>query len=157
MAKEIERKFLIVSDKYKDLAIARHDIAQGYLCTDPTATVRVRIRDDRAFLTVKGLTTGVVRDEWEYEIPVADARGMLECCRGRVLSKTRWLVPARVEGCEGALWEVDEFHGKLSGLVVAEIELPDACTPFVKPDFVGTEVSGDPRYYNSSLVEASAD
>lgn len=155
MAKEIERKFLVVNDSYKSEAIASHDIAQGYLSTNPEATVRVRIRDDRAFLTVKGITVGAVRDEWEYEIPVTDARGMLDCCGNAVLSKTRMLVPAQVEGCPDAKWEVDVFHGKLAGLVVAEIELPNPDTPLMLPSFVGKEVTGDVRYYNSSLVEAS--
>lgn len=154
MAKEIERKFLVLNDSYESQAVASYEIAQGYLSTAPEATVRVRIRGDRAFLTVKGITVGAVRDEWEYEIPIGDARAMLECCGARILSKTRFIVPAQVPGCPDAVWEVDQFHGKLQGLVVAEIELPDADMPVRIPGFIGEEVTGDKRYYNSSLAEA---
>lgn len=114
---------------------------------DPRATVRVRIAGDRAFLTVKGVNDGAVRDEWEYGIPLGDARQIVaRCASGAIIEKTRWLVDFG-----GFRWEVDEFHGDNSGLVVAEIELPSADTPFDLPPFVGKEVTGDPRYYNSSL------
>ena len=152
MAKEIERKFLVVSNSYKQLAVRGYEISQGYLSSDPQATVRVRIKDDRGFLTVKGITVGAERDEWEYEIPVDDARQMLALCGTRVLSKTRWIIPAEVEGSDDAAWEVDQFHGALEGLTVAEIELPSADLNVSLPTFIGSEVTGDVRYYNSSLV-----
>lgn len=147
MAKEIERKYLVKSDEYKQMANGMRQMVQGYLNRDPRATVRVRICGDKAYLTVKGLNDGAVRDEWEYDIPVGDARQMLErCANGSVIEKTRWLVDYK-----GFRWEVDEFGGSHTGLVVAEIELPDVETGFELPPFVGEEVTGDVRYYNSSL------
>lgn len=148
MSKEIERKYLVTDDSYRAAAIEIHRITQGYLSRDIDATVRIRVMDDRAFITVKGRNSGVVRDEWEYPIPPQDAIEMLErCAKGTVISKTRYIVPAT-----GNLrWEIDEFHGKHSGLVVAEIELPDQDMMFELPGFIGEEVSGNPSYYNSSL------
>lgn len=147
MAKEIEHKFLVKSDNYRLMANAAHRIAQGYISRRPEGTVRVRILDDRAFLTVKGKNDGLVRDEWEYEIPLADAAEMLDrTCEGKSLEKTRYIVDY-----EGFIWEVDEFHGAREGLVVAEVEVPSADTVFPLPPFVGEEVTGDPAYYNSNL------
>lgn len=147
MAKEIERKFLVTDSSYRDMASAERHIVQGYLSRDPRATVRVRIADGRAWLTVKGRNDGAVRDEWEYEIPVSDARDMLgRCAAGRVIEKTRYIVDYG-----GRSWEVDEFGGELSGLTVAEIELDSADEQPELPPFVGDEVTGDPRYYNSAL------
>lgn len=150
MGKEIERKFLVINENYRSQSTAAYDIMQGYISTDPCRTVRVRIKGDRAFITVKGITEGCKRDEWEYEIPLVDAREMLErLCGTSVLSKTRYIVP-----CGLLNWEVDEFHGLHEGLVVAEVELPDAGSDIGPlPDFVGREVTGDTRYYNSSLVQ----
>lgn len=151
MAKEIERKYLVLSQKYKNVATDAIPIAQGYISTSPERTVRVRLKGDRGFITVKGLTSGCERNEWEYEIPVADAREML-ClvCDEAVLSKTRYIVPY----CDGLVWEVDEFHGRLEGLVIAEVELPTAdCSLPQLPEFIGREVTGDERYYNSSLAD----
>ena len=148
MAKEIERKFLVVGDSYKALATMSDEIAQGYLSTEPDRTVRVRIKGGKAFVTVKTRNQGITRNEWEYEIPVADACEMLGCC-GTVLRKTRHYVPAG----EGLTWEVDEFHNPQPGLTVAEIELPSEDTPFAIPSFIGKEVSGAPAYYNSSLAK----
>lgn len=146
MAKEIERKFLVVDSTYRELATGSCGMAQGYLSTDVDATVRVRISGDKSWITVKSRNKGAVRDEWEYEIPVDDAWQMLAICKGKVIEKTRYYVP------DGELtWEVDEFHGVHAGLVVAEIELPDAGYPISLPTFVGDEVTGDPRYYNSIL------
>lgn len=146
MAKEIERKFLVVDDCYK-LSGRSVEIEQAYLSDNPDATVRVRIYGTKAFLTVKSRNEGLTRDEWEYEIPVEDARNMmLRCdCRGHI-SKTRY-----VDG----RWEIDEFHGRLDGLVVAEIELTDADEAVTLPSYIGKEVSGDSRYYNSVLANAA--
>lgn len=148
MAKEIERKFLVDNDSYKSVAVRRHEIAQGYISRRKEGTVRVRIRDGEAFLTVKGVTRGVSRSEWEYPVPASDAREMLaEVCEGGVLEKTRWIVEHG-----GYTWEVDEFHGPLAPLTVAEVELPSADTNPPLPPFVGKEVSDDPAYFNSSLI-----
>ena len=153
MGKEIERKFLVSSDAYRTLATESHTIRQGYLSVNPDATVRVRILDDRAFLTVKSRNKGAERGEWEYEIPLADGRELLALCTGSaILEKVRYIVPARPDGFR---WEVDEFGGAKAGLVVAEIELPDAATPFEIPDFIGREVTGQPEYYNSSLASSA--
>lgn len=147
MAKEIERKFLVTSDEYRGMSTEHHVIEQAYLSRDVRATVRVRIIGEKAFLTVKGRNEGAVRDEWEYEIPVEDARGMIErCSDGRIIVKTRWIVDY-----QGMRWEVDEFGGEHKGLTVAEIELPTSGTEFDLPSFAGKEVTGDIRYYNSSL------
>lgn len=149
--KEIERKFLVKDDSFKSMASESFNIIQGYLSREPEATVRVRVRDNEAFLTVKGRNDGIVRDEWEYPIPTGDARQMLErCCEGTVIDKVRHIVPFG-----GFVWEVDVFGGSLSGLTVAEIELPSADTLFERPPFVGREVTGDPRYFNSNLTTFS--
>lgn len=146
MAKEIERKFLVTDDSYLRLAVASHHIIQGYVSRRPEGTVRIRIRDDRAFLTIKGLTNGISRDEWEYEIPVEDARSMLETvCEGNIVEKIRHIVPYG-----GLTWEVDKFV-RPKQLVVAEVELPDQSIHPATPPFVGEEVSGNPAYYNSNL------
>lgn len=146
MAKEIERTFLVVNDSFKDPAIDAFHIIQGYLNRDPERTVRIRIRDDKSFLTVKGKTYGISREEFEYEIPMEDARMMLKLCSGRVIDKTRYLVPFK-----GHIWEVDEYHGDLEGLIVTEVELKRADEKIAIPPFAGREVSGDPRYFNSQL------
>ena len=147
MAKEIERKYLVKDASYRESAISKRHIIQAYLNRDPKATVRVRIADDKAYLTIKGKNEGAVRDEWEYLIPTSDARAMIErCATGRIIDKTRYIVPFG-----GYTWEVDEFSGELAGLTVAEIELPAEDTKFSLPSFIGDEVTGDPRYYNSSL------
>ena len=149
MSKEIERKFLVRGSAYRDIAICAKEIMQGYLSLDPDATVRVRISDNDAFITVKGRNNGAVRNEWEYSISPDDARQMLRsCCKSRLIEKTRFIV----DGGNGLFWEIDEFHGSLQGLTVAEIELPTVDTVFTLPGFIGEEVTGDPRYYNSSLA-----
>ena len=125
----------------------RH-ITQAYLSTDPRSTVRVRIIDGRGKLTVKGITRGATRDEWEFDIPADDARDMIEACAcSKIIDKDRYIVDY-----ESHRWEVDEFHGEHDGLVVAEIELGDEAERFEKPGFIGREVTGDTRYYNSSLA-----
>ena len=146
MAKEIERKFLVKNQSYKEAAASHSTIRQGYLCREPDRTVRIRICDDRAMLTVKGRNRGCVRDEWEYPIPVNDAIDMLALCPGTVITKTRWIVMH-----DNKRWEIDEFADTLAGLVIAEIELPDAEAVFTRPEFIGQEVTGDPKYYNSNL------
>lgn len=152
MGKEIERKFLVTDKSFMDSAIEAKRICQGYLSVDPDATVRVRISDDKAFLTVKGRNEGAVRDEWEYPLPLRDAEEMLDrCCGERRLDKTRYIVPYGER-----TWEVDEFRGRLAGLTVAEIELDSADDSVELPGFAGREVTGDPRYYNSMLSDPEA-
>ncbi|MCH5220951.1 MAG: CYTH domain-containing protein [Muribaculaceae bacterium] len=146
MSVEIERKFLVVGP-FKHLAIKRFEIAQGYLSVSPDSTVRIRISDNQAWITVKSRTIGATRDEWEYSVPLNDAREMLACCGSRKIEKTRYIIDAE----DGLRWEIDEFHGRHSGLVIAEIELPSEETSFVKPPYIGEEVTGDTRYYNSNL------
>ncbi|MED5388989.1 MAG: CYTH domain-containing protein [Pseudomonadota bacterium] len=146
MAKEIERKFLVNTPGIVD-SLPGERLTQGYLSHDKNATVRIRIAGEQAWLTIKGKTVGATRSEFEYPVPVADAQQMLhELCGAGVIDKTRYRLP------QGPLcWEIDVFHGDNAGLVVAEIELPDETTPFDRPDWLGDEVTGDPRYYNSAL------
>ena len=148
MATETERKFIVINDSYRQMAEMSALIEQGYLCREPERTVRVRIAGDKGYLTVKGITRGCSRDEFEYEVPLADARRMLELCAGRVLRKRRWYVPFG-----GRVWETDIYEGDLAGLAVAEVELPEAesAADLKLPPFVGEEVTGQPRYYNSNL------
>lgn len=147
MAKEIERKFLVTDSSYRTMAKKSLPILQGYISRRREGTVRVRIKGNEAFITIKGITEGIVRNEWEYPIPVADARQMLEhCCEGRPLEKTRYYVDFM-----GYTWEVDEFGGRLAPLVVAEVEMSDANARPELPPFIGREVSDDPAYYNSNL------
>ncbi len=147
MSIEIERKFLVAGD-FKSQAYGSSRIRQGYIPTAGKATVRVRIRDDRGFLTIKGRTdgTGLARYEFETEIPLRDAEDLMKLCGPGVIDKTRHLVRAGRH-----VFEVDEFHGDNEGLVVAEVELSDEREPFEKPAFIGREVTGDSRYYNSRL------
>ncbi len=146
MAKEIEHKYLVKDTTYREMAESSVRITQGYLCREPGRTVRVRVKGERGYLTVKGVTRDDTREEYEYEIPVADAVRMMALCDGRVLDKTRYLVPFG-----GYLWEVDEFHGDLSPLVTAEIELQKSTRDYPLPPFVGEDVTGNPKYYNSNL------
>ena len=150
MALEIERKFLVAGE-YKSFATSSERITQGYLSSASGRTVRVRIRGDRGWLTIKGPSKdgGLSRFEWETEIPLSDARALLEICEPGVIDKTRWLVPA---GDGIHTWEVDEFHGENAGLVVAEIELRSDFDAFERPSWLGPEVTGDRRYYNSMLT-----
>ncbi len=151
MAKEIERKFLVKNTSFVDLAEMAVDIRQAYLSRNPDATVRIRMYGDKAFLTVKGRTHGATRDEWEYPVPVEDAAAMIErLADGIVIDKTRYIVPYA-----GMRWEVDMFHGAHDGLILAELELETECQSVDMPPFVGDEVTGDPRYYNSHLAGES--
>lgn len=147
MGKEIERKFLVINTSFKGVASSSIRIRQGYLNRDPERTVRIRIKGDDAFITIKGRNHGVVRDEWEYPIDCHEAEEMLKLCDGAIIDKTRYYVDASNE----LRWEIDEFNGKLAPLIIAEIELPTADTEFDRPPFVGKEVSDDPAYFNSSL------
>lgn len=147
MAKETERKFLVKTTDYRDIANEKHNIKQGYLSTRKEATVRVRIKNQSAFVTIKGISNGATRDEWEYSIPESDAAEMLKLSQGVIIEKTRYIVEY-----EGYVWEVDEFHGVHQGLIIAEIELTDEKETFPKPPFVGEEVTGNAAYYNSTLA-----
>ncbi len=148
MGKEIERKFLVKGDAWRGLA-KPVKYRQGYLSTVKERTVRVRTVDAAGYLTIKGVTTGVTRVEYEYEIPAAQADEMLTgLCEKPLIEKTR-----RTIELGGLTWEVDEFFGDNQGLIVAEVELKSADQEIVKPDWVGPEVSGDPRYFNSNLIK----
>lgn len=144
MGIEIERKFLVKGEDWRDAPAT--EIRQGYLNRDKERTVRVRIAGERAFLTIKGLNKGAARAEFEYLVPLEDARQMLALCEPPLIEKRRHVVEYR-----GSRWEVDEFLGANAGLVVAEIELTTPDQPFTRPDWLGEEVTEDPRYYNSSL------
>ncbi|MCR5351507.1 MAG: CYTH domain-containing protein [Bacteroidales bacterium] len=146
--REIERKFLVAGDFRGEVSGASR-IIQGFLSSTPGRTVRVRVRGDRGYLTVKGPVRGLTRFEWEKEIPVGEAEQLLALCEPGVIDKVRFLVPAP----DGHVWEVDEFHGDNEGLVVAEIELGSEDEPFERPAWLGAEVTGDRRYYNSCLTK----
>ena len=148
MAKEIERKFLVAGD-YKQAAVSSSHIVQGYIGRTPSLTFRIRLRDERGYLTVKGRTdeAGMSRDEWEYEIPAADARELLAHSDGSI-EKRRYMVPAGRH-----TFEVDEFFGANEGLTMAEIELSSPDEAFERPAWLGDEVTGDKRYYNSQLLQ----
>ena len=147
MSTEIERKFLVHGTDWRQGAPVR--LRQGYLNRDKERTVRVRIAGSRAYLTVKGLTRGVARPEFEYEIPLDDGEALLTLCDGAPLEKDRYTLQHA-----GATWEVDEFLGANAGLVIAEIELKDERQGFQRPSWLSTEVTNDPRYFNSSLTAA---
>ena len=147
MPREIERKFLVTGD-FKQEACDSFRLVQGYISTDPDRTVRVRIKGEEGFLTIKGRSSldGLSRYEWEKEIPVSEALELMNLCVSGVIDKTRYLVPYG-----GHTYEVDVFHGANEGLVLAEIELSDELEAFEKPFWLGEEVTGDVRYYNSML------
>lgn len=150
MNQEIERKYLVTSDCYKEMAVARYHIRQGYISREKTGTVRVRITNDKAYLTIKGKPAAghFARYEWEKEILVKEAEELMKLCQGTIIDKTRWIVPAMEEGLK---WEVDEFHGKHEGLVVAEIELASEEQIVALPAFIGKDVTDDPQYYNANM------
>ncbi len=163
MAKEIERKFLVTGDDFRLAAVSCVHIVQGYISRESGRTVRVRVEGEGGWLTIKGLSSndGLNRNEWEYEIPATDAQAMLSLCTGKLIEKDRYVIPAEHIGSsarsgvpvfdEGLCWEVDVFHGAYEGLVLAEIELPFENERFSLPSWVGEEVTGDRRYYNSVL------
>lgn len=150
---EIERKFLVKSDAFLALANESHEITQAYLCKEPGKTIRVRIRDERAFLTIKSsrLREGLAKFEWEKEIDFADAREMLAICLPGEIHKTRYIIPAPAYNGKPRCWEVDVFHGRLDGLILAEIEIGDEHEPVSLPDWIGEEVTGQPQYYNANM------
>lgn len=148
MGKEIERKFLVTGDAWRELATGTF-YRQGYLSTVKERTVRVRTINDKGFLTIKGISVGATRAEYEYEIPVADANAMLnELCERPLVEKSRYKIKH-----EGHVWELDEFKGENQGLILAEIELSNEKESFTKPEWIGEEVTGDPRYFNSNLIK----
>ena len=146
MGREIERKFL-VKGGFEKAALGCVHVVQGYLSSDPQRIVRVRLKGEKGYLTVKG-PGALNRFEWEKEISADEAEALLTLAEPGIVDKTRYLVPA---GDGRHTWEVDVFHGDNEGLVVAEIELSSEDDPFDRPDWLGEEVTGDPRYYNSSL------
>ena len=148
MAKEIERKFLVKEEAWKALAKGT-SYRQGYLNSIKERTVRVRTIADKGYLTVKGISTGATRSEYEYEIPAADADAMLtDLCEKPLIEKNRYKIHIG-----NHVWEIDEFFGENRGLVVAEVELTSENQAFQKPKWIGEEVTGDPRYFNSNLIK----
>lgn len=149
MPREIERKFLVMGE-YKSQAFAHSRIVQGYICSARGRTVRVRLRDGRGYLTIKGASdsAGMSRYEWEKEISREEAEELMKLCEEGVIDKTRYLVRSGSH-----VFEVDEFYGDNEGLVMAEVELASEDEPFDRPAFIGREVTGDVRYYNSQLMK----
>lgn len=148
MATEIERKFLVKGNEWRSLALGR-TYRQGYIVSGREQTVRVRVVGDQGYLTIKGPTVDYSRAEFEYPIPVEDALDMLSSlCQPPLIEKTRY----RIE-LSGLIWEVDEFAGENQGLIIAEVELTDANQAIAFPNWIGAEVSDDPRYYNSNLIK----
>lgn len=148
MALEIERKFLVDEKKFPaQILINGEKISQGYLSVEPARTVRVRIKGERGFLTIKSANVGIVRQEFEYEIPLEDAEEILKLCE-KVLEKVRYKVEYA-----GHIWEIDIFGGRLAGLILAEVELKTPKEILELPDWLGAEVSDNPRYFNSNLAK----
>ncbi len=150
MALEIERKFLIKNDDFKKESIKAIRITQRYLCSVPERTVRVRIKGDKGFITIKGIgsDSGASRFEWEKEISVKDAKELFKICEQGTIDKTRYNVKSNKH-----TFEVDEFHGENSGLIVGEVELSSEDEKFEKPKWLGNEVTGDEKYFNSMLIK----
>ncbi len=149
MALEIERKFIVMGE-FKHLAYAQSRIAQGYIASGNGRTVRVRIRGDKGYLTIKGPSgvAGLSRYEWEKEIPLQEAQELMRICEPGIIDKTRYLVKSP-DGRH--TWEIDEFYGDNEGLIMAEVELGSEDEAYEKPDFIGREVTGDRRFYNSHM------
>lgn len=148
MALEIERKFLVDEKKLPaQILNGGVKISQGYLSVEPARTIRVRIKGERGFLTIKSANVGIVRKEFEYEIPFDDAQEILKLCAPRILEKVRYKVEYA-----GKIWEVDVFGGRNAGLILAEVELATVDEEIILPDWIGAEVSEDKRYFNSNLV-----
>lgn len=148
MGTEIERKFLVQGDRWRSLGIGTR-YRQGYIASSKERTVRVRVAGEQGYLTIKGASSGIARAEFEYPIPLEDAELMLDTlCDRPLIEKTRYRIP---DG--NVVWEVDEFAGENQGLIVAEVELTGADQAIDLPDWIGEEVSHDPRYYNASLAK----
>lgn len=149
MAQEIERKFLIKGE-FKSLAYSQSHIVQGYISSAHGRTVRMRIRDEKGYLTIKGASnaSGTSRYEWEKEIPFSEAQELMKLCEPGIIDKTRYLVKSGKH-----TFEVDEFYGENEGLILAEVELGSEDELYEKPSFIGEEVTGDIRYYNSNLMK----
>ncbi|WP_207422952.1 CYTH domain-containing protein [Desertivirga brevis] len=146
---EIERKYLLNKDKWANFEKPRGEFyRQGYILKDPAKTVRVRLTDSNAYITIKGSVEGISRLEYEYEIPLADAIELLDNFCSSELSKTRYKIPF-----DGKIWEVDEFYGDNEGLILAEIELASEDEVYSLPDWITIDVTGDTRYYNSRLTD----
>src|SRR5438105_657279 len=149
MGREVERKYLVKGDAWRPRAGRGVPHRQGYLSTDPDRSVRVRVAGGKAFITVKGKSEGAARDEYEYTIPIEDAKKMLRTlCVKPLIEKTRYVVKHGKRK-----WEIDRFARENKGLVIAELETDDASREIEKPDWVGEEVTGDPRYFNLNLVQ----
>src|SRR5690554_489636 len=146
MPLEIERKFLIKNDSWKNHIESKIKIAQGFLNDDPHRTIRIRVTNQDAFLTIKGKMSGISRPEYEYKIPLKDATELLKMCKPNIISKTRYIV-----NCKGHKWEIDIFHGENEGLMIAEIELENEHETFSSPNWLGKEVSQESRYLNVML------
>ncbi|MDE5887728.1 MAG: CYTH domain-containing protein [Muribaculaceae bacterium] len=146
MALEIEHKYLVSDESFREEASEVHLIRQGYLNRTPERTVRIRILDEKGYITVKGKNKGDKRHEFEYEIPLSDAEKMLDMCLPGVIEKKRHIVIFK-----GFRWEIDEFFGNRLGLITAEIELPSSDTVYPLPSFVGDNITGNSKYYNSNL------
>jgi len=147
MAQEIERKFRVANDDWRAMASSSSSLKQGYLSSSAEATVRVRLEDNLGTLTIKSKTKGITRNEFEYAIPAQEAKELLIICSRPLIEKTRYRIPQ-----ENHTWEIDVFEGDNDGLIIAEIELTSEDDYFVKPQWLGEEVSGDSRYYNSNLA-----
>ena len=147
MAQEIERKFLVKGD-FKAEAFKETRITQGYLSSVPERTVRVRVKGDKGFITIKGIgnASGASRFEWEKEIPLSEAEALMSICEPGIIDKHRYLVPVG-----NHVFEVDEFHGDNDGLIMAEVELGSEDEEYDRPEWLGVEVTGDRRFYNSHM------
>ncbi|WP_159949297.1 CYTH domain-containing protein [Polaribacter septentrionalilitoris] len=148
MSIEIERKFLVKNNDFKDQSFQKKIIKQGYLNSDKNRTVRIRISDKKAFITIKGKSndSGTTRFEWEKEIKLKEAENLLSLCEPSIIEKTRYLVKI-----QNHVFEVDEFYGDNKGLIIAEVELNSETEKFKKPNWLAKEVTGDIKYYNSSI------
>lgn len=148
MAIEIERRYLVINDSWKTEIQGIFSIKQGYLNLEPESNVRVRVKDDKGYLTIKGEPNNISRQEFEYEIPIEDAEKILTLCQSPIIEKVRYEILI-----EDHIWEIDEFSGKNQGLIIAEIELTSEEQAYKKPEWLGIEVSNNPDYYNLSLIQ----
>ncbi len=144
---EIERKFLLKNDEWRKKIAQKISIKQGYISTEANSTVRIRITDSKSFITIKGKGINIAHPEYEYEIPTKDAQEMFDLfCNNNSIEKTRYIV-----NFSNQIWEIDEFEGRHKGLILAEVELKEENETIILPDWIGEEVTGNPKYYNSNL------